>query len=137
MSTDLDEVLADVSTCITASMGVGVLWKGDLSIAWSCNASPSACSVKFQFLDGGKYDWQTLQPTRTMGAWGLRRRTKGNQEVASASKDDLAITLDACRKWSKYKKTCRQLRSKVGTRLPGKDRSMCVWSVAGEVNTMQ
>ena len=42
-----------------------------------------------------------------------------------------------CRKWSKYKKTCRQLRSKVGTRLPGKDRRMGVWSVAGEVNTMQ
>ena len=43
-----------------------------------------------------------------------------------------------CRKWAKYKKTCRQLRSKVGTRLPGKDRSMGVWSaVACEVNTMQ
>ena len=61
------------------------------------------------------------------------RRTRGNHEVASASKDDLAIKLDA----RKYKKTCRQLRSKVGTRLPGEDRSMGAWSVAGEVNTMQ
>ena len=34
----------------------------------------------------------TLQPTRTIGAWGLRRRTKGNQEVASASKEVLVET---------------------------------------------
>ena len=35
----------------------------------------------------------TLQPTRTIGAWGLRRRTKGNQEVASASKELLEMKL--------------------------------------------
>ena len=96
MSTDLAEVLAEVSTCITASMGVGVLWKsmgvlckGDLSIPWSCVASPSACSVKFQL--EANMMWRTLQPTRTMGACGLRRRTKGNQEVANASKEPLEM----------------------------------------------
>ena len=35
------------------------------------------------------------------------RRTRGNQEVASASKDDLAIKLDA----GKYKKTSRSRKT--------------------------
>lgn len=119
MRTDLADVLAEVSTCITASMGivgiigiVGFLLNENLSSFGSSGISASAwglsichaglqwklCSKVQEGPDPGKKSRSqnsvvTLHPTRTMGVWGLMRRTRGNQEVASASKDDLAIKL--------------------------------------------
>ena len=114
MRTDLADVLAEVSTCITASMGsVGFLLNENLSTfgssgisasAWGLSICPAdwqwnSCSKVQEGPDPGKKSRSqnsvvTLHPTRTMGVWGLMRRTRGNQEVASASKDDLAIKLD-------------------------------------------
>ena len=156
MRTDLADVLAEVSTCITASMGIvgivgiaGFLLHENLSTFGSSGISASAwglsicpadlqwklCSKVQEGPDPRKKSRSqnsvvTLHPTRTMGVWGLMRRTRGNQEVASASKDDLAIKQDEGNDQSIGKPVANYV---------AKQEHVClgVWSVAGEVNTKQ
>ena len=137
--------------CIHGHRGFLVEWKfvhfrllRDLCIRLRVINMPSRFAMKFMFKSSRR-------------SWPRIKITKFGRDLAS-NKNNGCVRADAsdqrkprgcqcfqrwpgnqtrCRKWSKYKKTCRQLRSKVGTRLPGEDRRMGVWSVAGEVNTMQ
>ena len=125
MSTDFAEVLAEVSTCITASIGEAVFCNVDFATPWSCDASMSAFCTDETYLFKANMNGNTLQPTRTIGERGLRRRTKGNQKLARASKDDLRVIRGD--KWwptkviSKAELACHQPRNRARMHQPVED----------------